>query len=438
MKRNMFWFTVLGTLVINGCGGGGGSPQEIVNTPSALHTSQDVGIEKAKTVLKDLRAQAYSLIGDKNSSTSGYVNKEAENINHALESCSLKANDATMMLARYIAQDTNVTNEDWGEDGNFTRVCNTQDSIVKCSYEHQHQNTIYKGYFEYVDNADDVNMSDFDEIHMVLHGTVPADSYRETETFDLNITMEKTDFGADMQLKNISLANDNTQLAISDLRVSAFYENKLDEEGAYYQFHSIGFNGRCYNYEAMGLFKITDYVQNETLLNGENENWLPSAYSFEGSIKNTAQHSEISGLISAVLKNASTVTKEGEKEYDVKVNGLMDVPERPKINVALTYNNAVDTEETYHHFTVDYNYGTMSINVQGVMDKEEENGNVTITSGDGVKFYIVIVGGDVVEGDPDTGTGSIVTYNGKLIGTLEYRSSIVVVKYIDGSFESLP
>ena len=430
--------TVGALLAINGCGGGGSSEPDAQPARTSLTQSQQ--IELSQTTLGELRTQLISIVDYNDSGTPGYLDNEAENLGNALENCSLDAQNVSEMLIKYMETDDNVTNESWDDGSTFSRICTTQDGIEECTYEHKKDDKIYTGIFKYPKDSDDINMSNFEELHLTFHGTAPTREYSAIQTYDLNVTMTKTDTGADIVLSNISLenTNTNTKLGISDLSISTFYQNEIDDSDAYFKFNSITLNGQCSNYIAMGTLRTTDYVQNTVLLAGENENWLPSKLSFEGSLTNTATRGKISGLVNVELKNATTITQDADSEVDVNVDGTLAVPERPEMDLALTYNNSVTTEATYHHFTANYSYDAFTINTIGVMDKEGDNGEITITASNGIAFKIIVSGGDLVEGNADSKEGSIVTYNGALIGTLEYREEVVVVKYLDGSFESLP
>ncbi len=436
MKRKIISSSlVIGALLImNGCGGGS-SNNDGSSGGTILTQSQQIDV--ASATLDDLRAQALSLVDYNGSGTPGYLDTEALNIGNALESCSLDAQNLSEMLMKYMEDDSNVTNEAWDDGSTFSRTCNTENDIETCTYEHTKGDAEYAGTFKYPQDSDDINLSNFEELTIEFHGTAPVEDYSASQTYDLNVTMTKTDTGADIVLHNISLNNSNTNVGISDLSVSAFYQDELDES-TYFKLNTITLNGQCSNYTTIGTLTTTDYVQNAALLEGENENWLPSKLSFEGSLSNTTTQGSISGLVNVELKNATTVTHDSDPELDVSVNGTLAVPERPEMNLALTYNNAVETQSTYHNFTSSYSYDDFSISTVGAMDKEGENGEITITANNGIAFKIVVVEGDLVEGDADSGTGSVVTYNGSLIGTLEYREEVVIVKYLDGSFESIP
>ena len=61
------------------------------------------------------------------------------------------------------------------------------------------------------------------------------------------------------------------------------------------------------------------------------------------------------------------------------------------------------------------------------------NGDVTVTTHTGIRADMKIENGDLVT----DGTGTV-TKDAKVLGALEEREGVPVIKYIDGSFESLP
>jgi len=435
-------------LVMNGCGGGGSSSTSSTGTP----LTQDQQIELAQTTLGELRTQTISIVDYNDSGTPGYLDNEALNLGNALESCSLNTEYTAQLLGNMTSylfdmiENNNVhqvndyteNGADWHEDVNCTIETRT------CTYDITKDGvSTYTGSVVLPNYSADTNISTLTTLYAEFHGDVPtldeSGNLDGSQVFDLNLTITKTDTGADIEFTNISLAENSTLVGISAMSVSTVFDivdDSIDFKNA--KLNSVTFNGQCSNYTVIGTLRTTDYVQNAALLEGENENWLPSKLSFEGSLTNTTTDGRISGLVNVELKNATTITKDGESEVDVSVNGTLAIPARPEMNLGLTYSNAVATEATYHNFTASYSYDAFTINTVGVMDKEGDNGEITITANNGIEFKIIIVGGDIVEGNADNETGSIVTYNGTLIATLEYREELVIVKYLDGSFESLP
>lgn len=446
---------VIGTssLLLNACGGGSASTSIENTTGTTSGTELTVGakITKAENILQELRTQALSVINYNDSGTAGYLDTEALNINTALEDCSLNTENTAETLATLIDNsgsmldnNTSSTQDDLGDNKSLKIKCDT--TTRTCTYSYTKEDvSMYSGTIVLPDINDETNPGNFTSVQGQFNGTIPVfnddSTYGTAQMFDLDLTVTKTEAGANIEVSNVSLAENTALVGISAMSITAVYDydSTIDDiTSGYIKLNSVTFNGQCGNYSAIGTLKTTDYVENETLLQGENKNLLPSKLSFNGSLTNTSTKGKISGLVNIDWKNAATMVENGDPEVDISVDGILAMPERPEMTLGLTYNNAVATEATYHNFTASYSYDALVIDTVGMLDKEGVNGHITITTNNGVEFKIIISGEDIVEGNAETGTGSIVTVDGTIIGTLEYRSEIVVVKYIDGSFESIP
>jgi hypothetical protein len=181
--------------------------------------------------------------------------------------------------------------------------------------------------------------------------------------------------------------------------------------------------------------KVTDFYyhvddENEDLYNSGR---LPKKMTLEGSIINTATKGAINGKLSLDWLNASTMdlgeNSEEEPSVDVKIVGKIKMPERPEMILNIGYKNP----ENKNNFTFSYAYDTTTIDGTGAFDKEMKNGTIILNSGNGVKSTILVENGETIYGPR-----SSVTRYGRHIGQLEEREGLPVIKYTDGTFESLP
>ncbi len=163
-----------------------------------------------------------------------------------------------------------------------------------------------------------------------------------------------------------------------------------------------------------------------------NSGKLPKKLSFTGSIKNTKTSGEISGEVKVDWLNAKSINMiKGSKEkpeVEASINGKIKMPSRPEMTLTLGYKNP----SQHNNFTFSYAYDATTISGIGAFDKDMQDGKVTLTTHEGVKFIIKVEKGDITYGDD-----SPVTRNGRRVGTLEERESVPVIKYTDGTFESL-
>ncbi len=163
-----------------------------------------------------------------------------------------------------------------------------------------------------------------------------------------------------------------------------------------------------------------------------NSGYLPKKVTFDGNITN-ANGGYISGGVSVDWLNAKTMNlSKGSKDFplvSVDVTGKIKMPSRPEMILNLGYKNPSKD----NNFTFNYAYDATSITGAGDFDKEMQNGDIVLTSHHGLKAIIKVVDGDVIYGPQ-----SSVTRNGAAVGELQERQGVPVIKYTDGTFESLP
>jgi len=110
----------------------------------------------------------------------------------------------------------------------------------------------------------------------------------------------------------------------------------------------------------------------------------------------------------------------------VSFNGKLQIPERPEMLATLSFEN----NATHNSIGASYSYDATLINLTALFDSDMNNGDIKITTHTDLSTDI-----QVRENIAMTGS---VTKNGTLIGRLEERFGVPVIKYTDGSFESLP
>jgi hypothetical protein len=433
---------VIGTssLLLSACGGSssGGTAGD-----GASRGTDAESIQLAKDTFQELRTQALTVVDYDDSGTAGYLDEEALDIGTALESCSIDAGTSAEYIA-YITEQSMTAMDSMSHnysevDGDLSLdiTCTVATNI--CTYDLSNNGLAYSGTVTLPD-LEDFDPDNFTTLNAAFNGTVPydadSDAASNLQTFDLDLTLTKTADGADIDLTNISLEQGTASAGISNLSISTGY-SVSDADGleiSYIKLNSVTLNGTCSDYTAIGTLTLSDYVENESLLDADTGSWVPSQLLFEGSFTNTATDGSIAGSIDVDLVNAATMTHEDEPVLNVNINGTLAMPTRPEMDLELTYSS----EDNNHDFTSTYSYGSTEINLVGILDIEGENGEITITDNNGIQVLIIIENGDLVEGDSEDETGSIVTHNGLLIGTIEYRDELPVIAYTDGTFESLP
>jgi len=173
-----------------------------------------------------------------------------------------------------------------------------------------------------------------------------------------------------------------------------------------------------------------DYVESRNEGELTNSGWIPNELTYVGAISKTG--ASIEGTLHVLWTNAATMNLEREtedEELNVRINGKIQMPERPEMLLTLTYENTQKTVDV----SASYSYNSTLINVTADFDAEMENGNVVVTTHTGLRAELDVVNGDLVV----DGTGTV-TKDGVAVGTVETRSDVAVIAYVDGSFESLP
>lgn len=170
------------------------------------------------------------------------------------------------------------------------------------------------------------------------------------------------------------------------------------------------------------------YNWNDNNIEIANSGWLPSDITFAGAISRTGAAME--GTLNAKWLNAATMDLDSNETplVDVRFDGKLQMPERPEMLATLTFENSA----TNNTLGASYTYGTTVINMSALFDTEMDNGDVEVTTHTGLRADLKITDGSLV-----TDGTSKVTKDGSLVGTFEDREDVPVIKYIDGSFESL-
>ncbi len=175
-----------------------------------------------------------------------------------------------------------------------------------------------------------------------------------------------------------------------------------------------------------------------------NSGHIPSKLSFVGSLKNTATNGELSGSVNVELLNAtsldltSDMSETNEPALKVDLSGTFVIPQRPDTLVNMSYETQVDDDAHRHSVTGSYAHATTTLTVDGSVDKTAENGQLTFTDGAGVVAKFILANDSFVSGNAAASTGSLVTKDGRVVATIEERGdNIIIIKYLDGSFESI-
>ncbi len=174
-----------------------------------------------------------------------------------------------------------------------------------------------------------------------------------------------------------------------------------------------------------------------------NSGHVPAKLAFIGSITNTQTNGELNGTVNVELLNAASLDLTADfndtnaPELKVDVNGRLAMPQRPETLLNLSYETKANDDAHRHSLTGSYSYSTTLITLTGSMDKAEDNAQLTFTDGSGVTADFILANKALLNGNANAATGSLVKKDGKVVATIEERNDAIIIKYLDGSFESI-
>ncbi|QOY52834.1 hypothetical protein [Candidatus Sulfurimonas baltica] len=205
------------------------------------------------------------------------------------------------------------------------------------------------------------------------------------------------------------------------------YFNDINVDAQYSDIVNLG------NYTGLscsiGTLQVSSYGSwNWSESNIYNSGWLPSEITFNGTLTNTT--ASVTGDLNAQWLNVVTIDLDGIDAtplVDVTFDGSLNMPSRPEMALHLGFTNSA----TQNNITATYSYDTTAIVASAVFDSNMTNGEITITS-DGITADVVVDNGGI------NYTTSTLTKGSLTLGSFEDRAGVPVIKYVDGSFESLP
>ncbi len=278
-----------------------------------------------------------------------------------------------------------------------------------------------------------------------IDGSLTVNSYAQNTLLAPKGGFEEiaeSSFGAVVACPTSSVASSNLSFSYEGVTYQADYVDEYYEHN--YGFYAlpidvdyntiqnnIDYTGTCTD-TSEESYMYVNYSWSDSQMDIANSGWLPNDITFAGAISRTG--ASIEGTLNAKWLNAATMDLESDTEIpfvDVTLNGKLQMPERPEMLMTLSFENSA----TQNILGASYTYGTTVINAQGVFDTGMNNGDVAITTHTGLRADIKI--SDSSEDLIVYGGVSTVTKDGLLIGNFEDREGLPVVKYIDGSFESI-
>lgn len=258
----------------------------------------------------------------------------------------------------------------------------------------------------------------------------PKGGLEETETTSFNVTLYCDTSAIDtstlsFSYEGVSYSADDEYS--DDFSSSyGFYNLPIENDYTTIQ-NNIDYTATCTDTTETPNMYLDSWSYSETKL--ANSGWLPNDITFEGAIARTG--ASLEGTLNATWLNATTMNLDSDDTpyLDVSFNGKLQMPESPEMLLTLTFENSA----TANLIGATYTYDTTVITANATFDEDMENGEVSITTHTGINATVKVEDGEIMM----DGTSTL-TKDGALVGRLEERQNVPVIKYVDGSFESLP
>ena len=188
-----------------------------------------------------------------------------------------------------------------------------------------------------------------------------------------------------------------------------------------------GFSGTCTN-GTIGVSNSGSWTDDDFYNSGH----FPSELTFDGKLTNNKTNAYLSANIDAKwtdVVDANLSNDSYQPNLDIAVSGVLSMPDSAAMKVTLNYVNkgeAKDINATY----VD---GDTAVTATTAIPNADSNITVNLSSTTGIEAKIITDN----KGNVDYGASTLTNTNGKTVGSFEDRAGAAVVKYPDGTFDSL-
>jgi len=334
------------------------------------------------------------------------------------------------------------------DEDNLTKNNYVVRRTAEGSYSYSIASGTWKGILS-VPNIEKVNLLSTDTIQVVASGTFPKlmdkiatlKTEQNSQKFNLESNITKSaDNNVTIKIFNTVVEENGTKLIINTLDTDVNYDiEKLAQNqnitNIEVKLKTLLVGAITPIYKMSGNLTLEEYVTNKTLT--QNRGSVPSKLKFRGGITNITTKGDISGNIDVILKNAKDINLTDIKVQDldlkVDMSATIKMPDRPAMTSSVNYDTDNMSYSGHYKLNFYYNYDKTAISGLASFDKSRKYGTINLSSGSGVAINVAIINGKVAYGNR-----SQVTRKGKVIGELQDRDGVPVIKYIDGSFESLP
>jgi len=394
--RNYVKIIALSTALIAGSG-----CQNSSNPENGSYVDDKVdSVKITKKFFSKLRNDALTFVNFKGQGAEGSLDKEVKGFSNALKDVTLDVSGVSEDVTKLFSMIKTIPDANNSVDGdyNITRTGkNSYSYIIKPSSS----GTLI---------LPDFNVS---ESNASIDGT-----FRGNQTLKANAIVKGTSTGFDMLLDGI-LKSNNTNLTINKLDVS--------HKGESSHLNMLSLIGESNGYKIGGNLSAMDYVTNTNIK--DNGGVVPKKLLYTGNIENIKSSSKIDGSIAIGFKDIETYNPDSDDLVPkIDISGKLIMPGHPAVDANLGF----DVVKTKPVLTFDYSYDNTNISGATSFSADGKDGVIELKGDKGIKVNVKIKNGNIVYGKD-----SQVTKDGKVVGTIEERKGVPIIKYTDGTFESL-
>jgi len=278
-----------------------------------------------------------------------------------------------------------------------------------------------------------LSTKNFIETTSSIYPTVVCDHNSTFDYAHASVTLNGQTYTPSLQYSHSDAYHDNVyQLSIENIDGALTYDD----------YQAISSNLKCSGNLGTQVYYGNNY--NDTT--PYNSGYLPSKVTFKGTIKDN-QSNILEATLNIDWNNATDMNISDDNatpSITATLDGTLTMPSSPVMNVVINYNNVPK-----QHINATYAYGTTAITIDAITDatfnstfdddidtasdKVLKNGTIKVSSASGITANVKIANGTI-----DDTNSTLEDINGTIIGRFEKRSNVPVVKYIDGTFESIP
>ncbi len=432
------------------------SKNRVITIITPTIKEEDPKIQSAKDMLKDMREEVISIKNYKDPNNPSVYDKELKNF-HKISQNNVFPNVSyigsfvqrmTDTIKRLEEEGLKETKEEFSRengDENFTLVIKkeTQEPLNYASWDYMilggDQN--YSGSFTYIPKNEE-NQTFKNAKAYSFFGSLPLsnkNSLKEKSKdaeyfkgkavrFDNNESSYYLVLSATMETdtdnnKSVYEIKDSKYLVTTKKEVQ---KDVSDIKSVKAQFAVISIS--IPTYEINGMFKFSDYQKNRFYK--KNGSIAPSSIKFSGTIKGKTTQSEFKGDLMMKIKNfvKSDLTKKNPLLYEYKIAGELNLPQHDPILLTGYFD---EIEKNRYYNEISYTFGAKTIFTSGELLKDEYfKWDLTIRNQEAITMHVVGNEKGEFKGD--------VEVDNEKVGKFEKLNGIPIVRFKDGTFESIP